>query len=58
MYESKLRLGRGQNDFSSWLTSEVDEPDLAKEITRIDPYTYTLEGLRSTLIQLIEKRLK
>jgi len=58
MYESKLRLGHGQNDFSSWLMAEVDEPDLAKEITRIDPYTYSLEGLRSTLIKLIEKRLK
>jgi small-conductance mechanosensitive channel len=58
MYESKLRLGRGQNDFSSWLMTEIDEPELAKEITRIDPYTYSLEGLRSTLIKLIEKRLK
>jgi small-conductance mechanosensitive channel len=58
MYESKLRLGRGHNDFSSWLITEVDEPDLAKEITRIDPYTYSLEGLRSTLIKLTEKRLK
>ena len=58
MYESRLRLGRGQNDFSSWLETAIGEPDLANEISRIDPYTYSLEGLRSTLIQLIEKRLK
>ena len=58
MYESRLRLGRGQNDFSSWLVSSMDETELAADISRIDPYTYTLEGLRSTLIRSIEKHLK
>lgn len=58
MFESKLRLGRGQNDFSVWLQDSLGEPELAQEIARLDPYTYSLEGLRSTLIQLIEKRIK
>ena len=58
MYESRLRLGHGQNDFSTWLLKSMDEPALAAEVTRIDPYTYTLEGLRLTLIRLIEKHLK
>ncbi len=58
MYESKLRLGRGQNDFSAWMVNSLDEAELAADIARIDPYTYTMEGLRSTLIKSIEKHLK
>jgi len=58
MFESRLRLGRGLNDFSVWLQDSLDEPELGQEIARLDPYTYSLEGLRSALIQLIEKRIK
>jgi hypothetical protein len=36
----------------------LEEAELGEEIARLDPYTYTLEGLRSTFIQLIEKRIK
>jgi hypothetical protein len=58
IFESRLRLGKGQNDFSAWLDSSLDEKELALEVARLDPYNYTLEGLRSSLIQLIEKRIK
>jgi len=58
IFESRLRLGKGQNDFSAWLDSSLDEKELAQEVARLDPYNYTLEGLRSSLIQLIEKRIK
>jgi len=58
VFESRLRLGRGLNDFTIWLQGSLKEADLGEEIARTDPYTYTLEGLRSTFIQLIEKRIK
>ena len=58
IFESRLRLSRGLNDFSVWLEDNLNESELAEQIARLDPYTYTLEGLRSTLIQLIEKRIK
>jgi small-conductance mechanosensitive channel len=58
VFESRLRLGRGLNDFTIWLKDSLGEEELGEEIARLDPYTYTLEGLRSTLIQLIEKRIK
>jgi hypothetical protein len=58
IFESRLRLGRGLNDFSIWIKDSLGETELGEEIARLDPYTYTLEGLRSTLIQLIEKRIK
>ena len=56
-FEARLRLGRGTNDFSFWLESSMREKKLAKEISRLDPYTRTLENLRATLIQMIEKRM-
>jgi small-conductance mechanosensitive channel len=56
--ESSLRLGRGRNDFTIWMKDSLGEDELGDEIARIDPYTYTLEGLRSLLILLTEKRIK
>ena len=58
IFESRLRLSRGPNDFSAWLEESLDERELAEQIARLDPYNYSLEGLRSSLIQLIEKRIK
>lgn len=58
IFESRLRLGKALNDFSAWLENSLEEKELAEKIARLDPYTYTLEGLRSSLIQLIEKRIK
>ena len=58
IFESRLRLGRGFNDFSVWMRDSLEEPELAVQISRLDPYTYTLEGLRLALIQLIEKHIK
>ncbi|MFC1870266.1 DUF5752 family protein [Chloroflexota bacterium] len=58
IFESRVRLARGLNDFSIWMQDTLDEAELGEEIARLDPYTYTLEGLRLALIQLIEKRIK
>jgi small-conductance mechanosensitive channel len=58
VFESRLRLGRGLNDFTIWLQDSLEEAELGEEIARLDPYTYTLEGLRLAFIQLIEKRIK
>lgn len=58
MFESRMRLGKGLNDFSVWLKENLDEADLADRIARLDPYTYTSEGLRSLLVRLIEKRIE
>ncbi len=58
VFESRLRLGKGLNDFTIWLQDSLGEAELGEEIARLDPYTYTLEGLRSAFIQLIERRIK
>jgi uncharacterized membrane protein YecN with MAPEG domain len=58
IFESRLRLGRLTNDFSVWLEDSLGERELGQEIAKLDPYSYTLEGTRSLLIQAIEKRIK
>jgi len=58
IFESRLRLGKQSNDFSLWFENSLGEMKLANEIAGMDPYTSTLEGLRSRIVRLIEKRLK
>lgn len=58
IFESRLRLAKGLNDFSIWMEDSAGEPELAKSIAQLDPYNYTLEALRSSLIQLVEKHIK
>ena len=57
MFEARLRLERGTNDFSVWLDTSLGETELARIIARLDPYTQTLDDLRKTLIQHVEKRV-
>lgn len=58
IFEARLRLERGTNDFSFWLGTSLRETELAEEIAHLDPYTYTLEELRGELIKKTEKYLK
>lgn len=55
MFEARLRLEKGTNDFSVWVEQALGETELAKKIARLDPYTYTMEGLREKIIQLVQK---
>lgn len=55
-FESRLRLEQGCNDFSNWIENSCADPMLANKISRLDPYTYTLEGLRTALVGIIRGR--
>ncbi|MEW6457245.1 MAG: DUF5752 family protein [Acidobacteriota bacterium] len=57
IFESRLRLERGENDFSNWFEA-MGMQELARELSRFDPYTITLEGLRRRIIQLVSKYVK
>lgn len=57
IFEARLRLERQDNDFSNWIESSIGDKELADEISRLDPYTYTLENLRKTMIKIIEKKI-
>lgn len=56
VFEARLRLERGTNDFSNWIEHSVGDKELAEAISRLDPYTYTLEELRKVIIRKIEER--
>lgn len=57
VFEARLRLEKGENDFSNWIEMSVGDADLAKSISRLDPYTYTLDNLRNTMIKMIRKSI-
>jgi hypothetical protein len=54
IFDARLRLEHGENDFSRWFR-DLGKQELADELARLDPYTYTLEGLRQRIIQLVKK---
>jgi hypothetical protein len=54
-FEARLRLERDENDFSRWL-KDRGELAIAREISKLDPYSYTLEGLRKKIISLMDNK--
>jgi len=58
VFEARLRLERANNDFSNWLEHSLGDKELADIFARLDPYTQTLEGLRKSLIQIVQDRIK
>ncbi|MFA5780563.1 MAG: DUF5752 family protein [Elusimicrobiota bacterium] len=57
MFEARLRLEKGENDFSNWLENELAETELSKKIAKLDPYTQTLDSLRQKIIFFTERRI-
>jgi septum formation topological specificity factor MinE len=54
IFDARLRLEKKENDFSIWFRDNGKE-QLANELSRLDPYTYTLERLREKIIKLVER---
>lgn len=54
IFDCRLPRGRADNDFSTWFDS-IGNSDLASAVRKLDPYTYTLEGLRKKIINLVKK---
>jgi len=57
VFEARIRLEKGTNDFSAWFENSLGEKELAKQVAKLDPYTHTMEGLREKIIRLVESRL-
>ncbi|MFH0839963.1 MAG: DUF5752 family protein [Candidatus Omnitrophota bacterium] len=58
IFESRLRLEKKTNDFSYWIETSLGDKELAEKISKIDPYTYTLDDLRKSVIKMVEKRMQ
>ncbi len=54
IFDAKLRLGRGDNDFSRWF-ADLGHTSLAAQMRTLDPYTQTMEGLRSQIITMVRQ---
>jgi hypothetical protein len=54
MFDARLRLQNGTNDFSRWFVA-LGKPELAQQVSKLDPYRYTLEGLRKRILVLTER---
>ena len=54
---ARLRLHLGTNDFSNWFAKELDQPELARRINRIDIYTNTLDSVREKLVAIVDGAL-
>lgn len=57
VYEARLRPPHVINDFSNWFGRELGRAALAKKVTGLDPYTHTLEALRTEIISCIEQEI-
>jgi hypothetical protein len=57
MFEARMRLNAPENDFSAWFKS-IGEEDLASDVSNLNPYNITLEGLRIKIIDLVKRYAK
>ena len=58
VFEARLRLELGDNDFSNWIEHALGNKTIADQISRLDLYTHTLEDLRKTIIRIIERGVR
>jgi hypothetical protein len=56
--DARLRLKLNSNDFSVWLEKELDLPQAADKVNRIDIYTSTLEDVRRGILKVIEAEMR
>jgi Family of unknown function (DUF5752) len=57
-FEARWRLGvQEADDFSYWIDSNFDLPQLVADIRSIDVYFYTLPEIRTTILKLIHQRV-
>ena len=54
IFEPKLRRGKTKNDFAKWF-EDIGEKDLSDRVSRLDPYTMTLEEFRKKIIGMVRQ---
>jgi hypothetical protein len=57
-FEAILRLGRRMGDFALWIEEQLELPELARQISRVDFYMISLESVRHRIINLCDEVLK
>jgi uncharacterized protein DUF5752 len=54
MFDARLRLKSDENDFSRWFR-DLGQTKLADAVKKLDPYSYTLDGLRQRIGELVKR---
>jgi hypothetical protein len=57
-FEAILRLGRRKGDFALWIEEQLDLPELAQRISRLDFYMISLESIRHRIINFCDEFLE
>jgi hypothetical protein len=57
-FEAVLRLGRRNGDFALWIEGQLGLPELARKISKLDPYMTSLETIRQRMIKLCDEVLE
>jgi hypothetical protein len=52
IFEAILRLGRRKGDFALWVEEQLQLPELAEKISRLDLYMTSLEMIRHRIVKL------
>lgn len=59
LFEGRWRLGvRERDDFSYWLETSFDLPELVAAIRNMDIYFYSFREIQDTLLKMLEKYLE
>ncbi len=54
VFEARMRLEEDENDFTAWFRG-IGQDKLARDLANLDPYTMTLEGLRSRIVREVSR---
>jgi len=57
-FEAILRLGRKMGDFALWIEEQLNLPELAQKISKVDFYMTSLESIRHRIINLCDEVLE
>lgn len=57
-YEARMRLGSGIDDFSKWFEESLGKKGLAETVRAIDPFMYSLEGIRERIAKAVEEEVR
>ncbi len=53
LFETRFGGGRGRdNDFAEWIRSTLGEEELAARVANVDPYMFSLEQVRRSLLKI------
>ena len=56
VFEARLRQPCGIDDFSLWFSEQLGDRHIGEKLSCLDPYSYTLEGLRRKIIEIVAER--